>query len=134
MSSDQAKHEGRTGGTRRPRTTSRRPGGDLGVSIRKIRKRLGLNQFNLGVRLGWAQSAVCQYESGDSRPQAERLIALLRIAATDDEQAPILSALEEYGVFSSDLSFAADSMTLDSPVPNQAAMSGVVANSDMGAR
>ena len=52
---------------------------------------------------GWPQGTLSQYESGDARPRAERLIGLLRVAATEDERGPILQALEACGILVSDL-------------------------------
>lgn len=81
----------------------RKPGGDLGNVIRNIRRRMNCGQTGFAQMLCWPQATLSQYESGDARPSVERMISLLRLAATDDERCPILQALEAYGVFTADL-------------------------------
>lgn len=82
---------------------TRNAGGDLGRVIRSIRLRINLGQTALARLLRWPQASLSQYESGDARPSAERLIGLLRLASTDDERGPILKALEAYGILAWDL-------------------------------
>jgi transcriptional regulator with XRE-family HTH domain len=83
--------------------TTRNAGGDLGRVIRGIRLRINLGQTALARLLRWPQASLSQYESGDARPSVERLIGLLRLAATEDERGPILTALKACGVFAADL-------------------------------
>lgn len=83
--------------------TSREAGGDLGQAMRSIRRRKDCGQAGFARLLGWPQATLSQYECGDAPPSAERLIALLRLAAGDDERGPILEALSLCGVFASDL-------------------------------
>ena len=82
---------------------TRNAGGDFGRAIRSIRLRINLGQAALARLLRWPQASLSQYESGDARPSAERLIGLLRLASTDDERGPILEALEAYGIRVGDL-------------------------------
>jgi transcriptional regulator with XRE-family HTH domain len=82
---------------------TRKAGTDLGRVIRSIRLRENRGQAEFAQSHGWPQATLSQYESGDARPSAERLIALLRLTATDDERGPILKALEACGVLASDL-------------------------------
>jgi transcriptional regulator with XRE-family HTH domain len=89
---------------RRKRLASRTAGGDLGRALRIIRIRLGFSQRQFGSAISWPQNMLSQYESGDKRPSCERLILLLRLAATDEERGPILAALDACGVLASDLS------------------------------
>ena len=101
---------------------TRKAGGDLGTAVRCIRRRLNIGQAGFARSLGWPQATLSQYESGDARPSAERLINLLRIAATDDERRPILKALEAYGVLASDLTTTLLSSPEQLPAPASAAL------------
>jgi DNA-binding transcriptional regulator YiaG len=83
--------------------TTREAGSDLGRAIRSIRLRENRGQAEFARLQGWPQATLSQYESGDAHPHAERLIGLLRLAATEDERGPILKALEERGILGSDL-------------------------------
>ena len=83
--------------------TTRKAGSDLGRAIRTIRLRENRGQAEFARLQGWPQATLSQYESGDARPRAERLIGLLRLAATEDERGPILKALEACGILGSDL-------------------------------
>ena len=76
----------------------------LGCAIRSIRKRLDLNQGELAQAVGWHRVSVVQCETGIGRPGADRLIRLLRLAATDAERVPILEQLRARGVAPEDLS------------------------------
>jgi len=109
------------------RTRKRRPA--LGVALRKIRQRGNLSQQELGESLCWSRIVIAQYESGSARPSAERLIALLRLAATDDERRPILKELEAYGVLASDL--RRNSISSISAEAEENAISGADRISDM---
>ncbi|MBZ5584246.1 MAG: helix-turn-helix domain-containing protein [Acidobacteriia bacterium] len=114
----------------------------MGSALREIRRRKNLSQAELGVVLNWPRNIIAQYESGAARPSSERLISLLRLAATDDERGPILEALKAHGVLASDLapalatcpddSPAAASMDSVSPDPVQASMSGNGVFADKG--
>jgi transcriptional regulator with XRE-family HTH domain len=71
-----------------------------------MRRRANQGQAEFARLQGWPQASLSQYESGDALPNTERLIALLRFAATARERGPILRALETRGVTTSDLAGA----------------------------
>lgn len=85
-----------------PYRTQRRPPGAVGRTIRRMRKRLDLNQTELAALLGWPDYLICKYELGVITPGGPRLIRLLR-EARGEERVPILNALARRGVIPADL-------------------------------
>lgn len=79
---------------------------DLWVAIKSIRLRYRMTSRDFGRKyLNCPHNSVSQYEHGRMRPSTDRLIALLRIAATDEEVRPIIRALEGRGVEVTDFAF-----------------------------
>jgi transcriptional regulator with XRE-family HTH domain len=52
---------------------------ELGKRIHDARKRAGLNQAQLGKRLGVQQGAVSKWETGDSSPTGEQLVQIAAV-------------------------------------------------------
>ena len=73
----------------------------IGNNIRKMRKKAGLTQKELGERLGISQAAIGQFENDSSNPKTETIIKLasaLNISATELFDDP-LEALDKTNVF-----------------------------------
>ncbi len=51
----------------------------IGSRIQKIRKRLRLNQQELGSQLGLSANAISSYETGDATPPIRTLIAIAKL-------------------------------------------------------
>ena len=77
--------------------------GNLGRSIRSIRRRLDVNQTEFARILGWPRWLICKYELDRLQPGSARLIRLLKFAE-GGERPPIIAALAARGVLASDLS------------------------------
>ena len=75
----------------------------LAITIRSIRRRMGLTQSEFSHQLGWLQSAHSQYESGDVEPSSKRLLAILRLSLNDGERSLLLASLAQRGIVASDL-------------------------------
>jgi len=73
---------------------------DLGKAIRCIRRRLGLGQIALVIRLTGRPHAgeVSRWEAGQLVPTLKMLLRLLHLAETATEREPILEALRARGV------------------------------------
>jgi transcriptional regulator with XRE-family HTH domain len=84
----------------------------LALTIRAIRRRLGLTQVAFSRMLSIQQNSLSRFETGDDKPSTERLIHLLRLAGTDGEREPIVAALEKRGVLASDLALSASTPLL----------------------
>ena len=84
----------------------------IGAAIRAIRKRLGLTQVAFSKTLSIQQNTLSQLETGHTKPSTKHLIHLLRIARTDGEREPVMAALEQRGILSSDLA-----VSMSAPIP-----------------
>jgi predicted transcriptional regulator len=62
-------------------------------SIWSIRKRLDLSQSDLCKMFQWRSPDLSRYEAGTTTPDFPRLLALLKIAATEQEQKPLRDAI-----------------------------------------
>src|ERR1017187_8415615 len=93
----------------------------LALTIRAIRKRLGLTQVAFSRILSIQQHSLSRFETGDDKPSTERLIHLLRLACTDGEREPVVAALEQRGVLASDLAISISTPTLLHDNSNQPA-------------
>ena len=52
---------------------------DFGVHLKRLRKRAGLSQAELGHAIGRGQSAISGFETGEMRPSAENIAELANI-------------------------------------------------------
>ena len=66
----------------------------LATAVRKIRRKLGLNQADFGELLNCSHSTVSQYETGKVTPSYYPLLKLFAYAQADQKQ-PILEAIRE---------------------------------------
>lgn len=65
-----------------------------------IRRRLNLNELEFSIRVGFPVEPI---ERSGNRASAQRLIALLRHARTEEERGLLLAALASRGIRASDL-------------------------------